>query len=166
MFELVTTERSRARALQGMRAGFVSRVVAAAIDVLIVFVVLLAALAAYAVVVYLVTSDPLDFPDPGAVWSGVAFTVLLVVGAHGRVVGLRAHPRRTPSSGCACSPSRGSGRRWRRALLRALIVVYVPVISMLWILVSRKNAGLHDLVCRTAVDLRLAAPARGPISTS
>ena len=32
-----------------------------------------------------------------------------------------------------------------------MIVVYIPVISMLWILVSRKNAGLHDLVCRTAV---------------
>jgi uncharacterized RDD family membrane protein YckC len=36
-------------------------------------------------------------------------------------------------------------------LLRAAIVVYIPAISMLWILVSRKNAGLHDLVARTAV---------------
>ena len=146
----MTTERSRAWALQGMRAGFVSRVAAAGIDVGLVFAVLLAALAAWAVVVYLVTSDPLEFPDPGAVWSGVAFTLLLVVvltvawSGSGRtlgnaVVGLRVLTQ--------------SGKRptWRRALLRALIVVYVPLISMLWILVSRKNAGLHDLVCRTAV---------------
>jgi uncharacterized RDD family membrane protein YckC len=31
------------------------------------------------------------------------------------------------------------------------VLVIVPVLSMLWILVSRKNAGLHDLVCRTTV---------------
>ena len=46
---------------------------------MIVFVALLAALAGYAVLVYLVTSDPLDLPDPGAVWSGAAFTLLLVM---------------------------------------------------------------------------------------
>ena len=38
-----------------------------------------------------------------------------------------------------------------RALTRAVIVVALPGISMLWIIVSRKNAGLHDLVCRTTV---------------
>jgi uncharacterized RDD family membrane protein YckC len=133
-----------------MRAGFVSRVAAASIDVVIVFVTLLAALGGYAVVAYLVTSDPLEFPDPGAVWSGAAFSVLLVVvltvawSGSGRTLGNAFVGLRVLTQ---------SGRRptWRRALLRAAIVVYIPGLSMLWILVSRKNAGLHDLVCRTAV---------------
>jgi uncharacterized RDD family membrane protein YckC len=146
----VTTERPRARALQGMRAGFVSRVAAAAIDVTVVFAALLAALGAYAVLDYLITSNPLTLPNPGVVWSGAAFSGLLVVAltvawsGSGRTLGNAAVGLRVLTE---------SGKRptWRRALLRALIVVYIPAISMLFILVSRKNAGLHDLVCRTAV---------------
>jgi uncharacterized RDD family membrane protein YckC len=45
----------------------------------------------------------------------------------------------------------GDELTFARAVCRALVLVIVPVLSMLWILVSRKNAGLHDLVCRTAV---------------
>ena len=132
-----------------MRAGFVSRVVAAAVDVLIVFVVLVLALGGYAVLAYLFTSDPLEFPDPGAVWNSVGFTALLVVvltlawSGSGRTLGDAAFGLRVLTES-------GNRPSWRRALLRALIVVYIPI-SMLWILVSRKNAGLHDLVCRTAV---------------
>jgi uncharacterized RDD family membrane protein YckC len=146
----VTTERARARTLQGKRAGFVSRVAAAAIDVMIVFVVLLAALGAYAVVDYLFTDDPLNFPDPGVVWNSVVFSVLLVTvltlawSGSGRTLGNAA-------VGLRVLTESGNRPTWRRALLRAMIVVYIPAISMLWILVSRKNAGLHDLVCRTAV---------------
>jgi hypothetical protein len=40
------------------------------------------------------------------------------------------------------------------------------VVSMLWILVSRKNAGIHDLVCRTTVIYdwrpRLVSQSRPP----
>ena len=146
----MTTERARARALQGKRAGFVSRVIAATVDVLIVFVLLLLALGAYAVVKYLFTSDPLELPDPGAVWSGVLFSAILVTvltlawSGSGRTLGNAA-------IGLRVLTESGARPTWRRALLRALIVVYIPAISMLWILVSRKNAGLHDLVCRTAV---------------
>ena len=47
-----------------------------------------------------------------------------------------------------------------------MIVVYIPLVSMCWILVSRKNAGLHDLVCRTAViyDWRAQPVSRIPTS--
>ena len=38
-----------------------------------------------------------------------------------------------------------------RACARAVIVVLFHVVAMGWILVSKKNAGLHDLACRTAV---------------
>ena len=133
-----------------MRAGFFSRVVAAVVDVLIVFVLLLLALGGYAVVNYLFTDGPLEYPDPGVVWNSVTFSVLLVTvltlawSGSGRTLGNAAVGLRVLTE---------SGKRptWRRALLRAVVVVYVPVICMLWILVSRKNAGLHDLVCRTAV---------------
>ena len=146
----MTTERARARALQGKRAGFMSRVAAATVDVLIVFVVLLLALGAYAVIDYLFTDDPLQLPDPGVVWNSVVFSVLLVTvltlawSGSGRTLGNAA-------IGLRVLTESGERPTWRRALVRALIVVYIPAISMLWILVSRKNAGLHDLACRTAV---------------
>jgi uncharacterized RDD family membrane protein YckC len=133
-----------------MRAGFFSRVVAATIDGVIVFVVLLLGLGGYAILAYLLTSDPLELPDPGVVWSGASFSALLVTvltvawSGSGRTLGNAA-------IGLRVLTESGNRPSWRRALIRAVIVVYVPVISMLWILVSRKNAGLHDLACRTAV---------------
>ena len=144
------TERTRAVALQGTRAGFVSRVTAAGIDVLIVFVTFLLALAGWAVVVYLLTDDPLDLPDPGAVWSGAGMATLLIVvltlawSGSGRTIG-------NSLVGLRVITERGSDASWRRALIRAVVVVALPVVSMLWILVSRKNAGVHDLVARTTV---------------
>ncbi|MEX1007292.1 MAG: RDD family protein [Acidimicrobiia bacterium] len=144
------TERSRASTLQGQRAGFVSRVTAAAIDVGIVFSAFFAALAGFAVVRYLLTNDPLDLPDPGAVWSGVGMFVILVLvltvawAGSGRTLGDTAVGLRVVTES-------GEELRWRRALVRALVVVFLPVISMAWILLSRKNAGLHDLACRTTV---------------
>ena len=146
----MSTESPRARALEGMRAGFATRVIAAGIDVAIVFVALLAVLGGYAVVDYLVTSNPLELPDLGALWSGVAFSLLLIVvltvawSGSGRTLG-------NAFMGLRVLTESGNRPTRRRALLRAAIVVYIPAISMLWILVSRKNAGLHDLVCRTAV---------------
>ena len=127
--------------------------VAAIIDVLIVFVLLLLALGVLrggrATSSRTIRSSS---PIPASVWSSVALQfVILVAVLTVAWSGSGPHPRRQPSSGCACSPNRGTGPRWRRALLRALVVVYIPVVSMLWILVSRKNAGMHDLVCRTTV---------------
>ena len=144
------TERPRAIALQGLRAGFVSRVTAAAVDVLIVFITFLAALAGWAVLVYFLTNDPLDLPDPGAVWSGVGMAVLLIAvltlfwSSSGRTIG-------DSLVGLRVVTRTGNKLSWRRALVRAVVVVVIPVVSMLWILVSRKNAGIHDLVCRTTV---------------
>ena len=140
----------RSVALQGTRAGFVSRVTAAVIDVLIVFFSFLVVLFAYSVVVYFLTDDPLDLPDPGAVWSGAAMVVLLIVvltaawSGPGRTIGNIA-------VGLRVVTDKGESLGWFRALVRACVVVGFTVISMGWILVSRKNAGLHDLVARTTV---------------
>jgi uncharacterized RDD family membrane protein YckC len=146
----VKTQSPRAIAMQGLRAGFVSRVAAAGIDVLIVFLAFLVALAGWAVVVYLVTDEPLDLPDPGAVATGAAMLVLLIIvltfawSGSGRTIG-------NSVVGLRVVTQHGNDCSWRRALVRATVVVVLPVVSMLWILVSRKNAGLHDLVCRTTV---------------
>jgi len=146
----VTAGVRRAVALQGRRAGFASRVAAATIDVLLVFVGFLLVLAVYAVVDYLVTDDPLELPDPGAVWTGTGMVVLLVVvltlawSGPGRTIGDMAVGLRVVTES-------GAELRAPRAFVRAVVVVGLPVLSMAWILVSRKNAGWHDLVCRTTV---------------
>jgi uncharacterized RDD family membrane protein YckC len=58
----------------------------------------------------------------------------------------------------------GAQLRWPRALVRAVVVVGLPILSMGWILVSRKNAGWHDLVARTTVvyDWRPRSPESRP----
>jgi uncharacterized RDD family membrane protein YckC len=146
----VSTRQPRSVALQGTRAGFVSRVTAAAIDVVTVFLLFLVALAGYAVVAYLLTSDPLNLPDPGAVWSSVGMLLLLIV----VLTAAWSGPGRTLGDiaiGLRVVTERGEHLGWFRALVRACVVVGLPVFSMGWILVSRKNAGWHDLIARTTV---------------
>jgi uncharacterized RDD family membrane protein YckC len=146
----VKTEQARGRELQGTRAGFVTRVLAAAVDVVLVFLLLLAAFGAFGVLEYLVSDQPLDLPDPGAVWSSALFLVILVVvlteawSGSGRTIG-------DALLGLRVVTESGARLSWKRAVARAVLLVIIPVVSMLWILVSRKNAGLHDLVCRTTV---------------
>ena len=71
-------------------------------------------------------SDPLDLPDPGAVWTGAAFTVLLVMvltiawSGSGRTLG-------NAFIGLRVITESGKRPTWRRALVRAVIVVYLPV---------------------------------------
>jgi uncharacterized RDD family membrane protein YckC len=151
----------RSIALQGTRAGFVSRVTAASIDVVLVFLAFLVSLAIFAVVKYLLTDEPLELPDPGTVWSSTALILLLVVvltaawSGPGRTIGNIA-------VGLRVVTEKGESPRWFRALVRALVVLALPIVSMAWILVSKKNAGLHDLVARTTVvyDWRPRAQAR------
>ena len=144
------SQRARADALQGTRAGFVSRVTAAVIDVIVVFLALLGGEAMFAAVRAVFGDEPFEFPDVGALESsGLLIGVLVIVltltwSGSGRtlgdgIVGLRV--------------VREDGRRltWARAAVRAVIVVSFHVLAMGWILVSKKNAGIHDLACRTAV---------------
>ncbi len=144
------SERRRADALQGTRAGFVSRVAAAVIDVLLVFLVLLAGEAMFAAVRAIFGEEDFVMPSVGAFWSSGLLVVILVVvltfawSGSGRTVG-------NGIVGLRVVREDGRSLSWVRALVRAAVVVLFPLLSMLWILVSRKNAGIHDLVCRTAV---------------
>ncbi len=47
--------------------------------------------------------------------------------------------------------NRGQPLRPRRAFLRALICATLGAIALAWVVVSRRRAGIHDIVVRTTV---------------
>jgi uncharacterized RDD family membrane protein YckC len=140
---------AEARALQGHRAGFASRVVADAVDLGIAWLLGLSAVLVAGVVKYLLTGPPFHLPvlpnwlDAGAGGAIAVVYLGLSWAATGRsvgkqVVGLRVVGR--------------DGRRmalWR-SFARALLYVLFPA-GLLWILASRRNASIQDLVVGTAV---------------
>ncbi len=138
-----------ARSLQGSRAGVVSRVIADGIDYLIAFVIYFALLAGFAITAYLLTSQKLKFPDPPVAVSIVVPWLILVAyltagwGGTGRTFGKTVMGLRVVT---------GKGLRLppRRAFLRALLCATIPWV-ILWVVISHKNSGLHDILFRTAV---------------
>lgn len=139
-----------ARGLQGTRAGFPTRVTADFIDIGLIAVAYVAMLVGLGIARYLVDGKSLSIPSPSpAVTLAVTWTIagLYFFGAYvgtGRTVGKQLMGVRVVNT---------KGRRVRPlpALVRVLIVLYLGVPSMLWILISRKNAALHDIAARTAV---------------
>lgn len=140
---------SQASAVQGQRAGIVSRTVADVIDLGLVGALCGAALLLYGVGDYVLTGAPFALPRlprPG----GAAGSSLIAVGylaAGWAVAG------RTPGKQFAglrvvrvCGRPLTAGR----ALLRAALCVLFPL-GLLWVLISRRNASLQDLLVRTAV---------------
>ena len=140
----------RARAMQGRRAGIVTRLLAGAVDVGVAFVLYTAVLYAYAVIHYLLTSKPLELPTPdtwvrAVVAGAVTFFYLVSAWAStGRTIGSQI-------LGVAVVTDRGGALSTRRAAGRAIVCMLIGGPSLVWILVSRKNAAIHDLLCRTAV---------------
>lgn len=142
--------RERARAMQGLRAGFVSRIVAGGIDIAIILVTYELILVGWGIIDALFNEKQFDLPTP-SVWLSSSSLVLLIVvvlvaawSGAGRTLG-------DSLMGLRVVRESGEDVGFARALVRALVLVVVPVVSMAWILVSRKNAGLHDLVARTTV---------------
>jgi uncharacterized RDD family membrane protein YckC len=138
-----------ARTLQGHRAGFVSRIAADAIDLGVVWAIGLSALLFAGVVRYLLTGPPLRTPVLPS-WLGATAGLAIAVGylasgwaATGRTLGKQVAGLRVLDRG---------GRRipLRRALLRAVLCVAFPA-GLLWILVSRRNASVQDLLTGTVV---------------
>jgi len=138
-----------ARALQGHRAGFASRVVADLVDLGVAWLLGLSALVAAGVVMYLLSGPPFRLPvlpnwvDAGA--GGVVAVAYLTFSwaATGRSVGKQIAGLRVVTQG---------GRRlsvWR-SFARALLYVLFPA-GLLWVLASRRNASVQDLVVGTAV---------------
>jgi uncharacterized RDD family membrane protein YckC len=140
---------AEARALQGHRAGFASRVVADLVDLGVAWLLGLSALLAAGVFGYLLTGLPFHLPvlsnwlDAGA---GAAIAVGYLAfswAATGRSVGKQLAGLRVVD--------RAGGRLvlWR-SFMRAVLYVLFPA-GLLWVLASRRNASVQDLVVGTAV---------------
>ena len=138
-----------ARAYQGQRAGLVTRFVAAAIDGVVVVLVLVVGYAGVAVTLFLVNPQGFRFPDLTLVFSlAAAFVVLVVYLAlswwvSGRSYGCLVMGLRVVSF-------RGQGMRLPGAVVRALFCAAFPI-GLLWIGVSRENRSVQDVLLRTSV---------------
>ncbi len=138
-----------ARPFQGLRAGLVTRLVAAVIDTVVVAVVLILAWAGYAGVRFLL--DPRGFNLPNATLlfsftiSFCAAVLYLSVGwmISGRTYGCHVLGLRVVSY-------RGQRMRPLGAFARALFCVAFPI-GLVWCLVSKANRSIQDVVLRSSV---------------
>lgn len=149
-----------ARAYQGRRAGLVSRVVAAAIDSVVVTTGLLLGYAGIAALIFVADPRTFSFPDVNLVFS-VFWWLTLLVGY--LTITWRASGR---SYGCLVMGLRVVGRNGRKlglvgALVRATLYAVFPI-GLLWCAVNRENRSVQDLVLRTGVvyDWQPSAHAR------
>ncbi|RFU22149.1 RDD family protein [Geodermatophilus marinus] len=138
----------RRPAVQGRRAGLVTRALANVLDVGVVLAVLAAGYAAVTVSAFLLAPRAFRFPAPplsllltcGAVVTAAYFTVAWTGGRTwgARVLGVR--------------PVSASGRPlgWALATLRAALCVAFPV-GLLWVAVSPSRRSVQDVVLGTAV---------------
>lgn len=138
-----------ARPYQGRRAGLVTRMVAAAIDGVVVVLFLLVGYAAVAVLLFLLDPRGFSLPEAGLLFSMASALVALVVYETlawwlagrtygGLVMGLRV------------VGLRGRRMRFTSSLVRAVFSAFFPI-GILWVAVSRENRSVHDVVLRTSV---------------
>ncbi|MET0844094.1 MAG: RDD family protein [Mycetocola sp.] len=138
-----------ARPFQGHRAGLVTRIAAAAIDLGIVIVALVVCY--LGLTAFLFLFDPRNFtapaPSPWLVYVAGCLLLIVYVGVSwmgsGRtygnhVMGLRVVNRK------------GLRLHLLVSLVRAVLYVIFPI-GLLWVLVSGHNRSLQDLVVRTSV---------------
>jgi uncharacterized RDD family membrane protein YckC len=142
-----------ARPFQGDRAGFVSRSVAAGIDVTLVFIVVLCTVAALWMLSYVFNPT-----GSSSAWTGRVPPALLFVlygyflnwiywtvcwATSGRTIG-------NLIMGLRVVNFRGKHLRWSGAAVRSLFCTTVPI-GLLWVIVSRANRSVQDVVMRTSV---------------
>ncbi|WP_317442040.1 RDD family protein [Streptomyces collinus] len=134
---------------QGRPAGIVSRVIAAAVDVLVVLAVVAAVELGWAALGHLLLGPPGGFPDLGLGGGGILGSAVALVylaaswGTAGRTVGDHLMGLRvTRRSGARLGPV--------AAVLRALLYLAFPL-GLLWIPVSRRRASVQDLVVDSTV---------------
>ncbi|MFD9098114.1 RDD family protein [Streptomyces collinus] len=135
--------------VQGRPAGIVSRVIAAAVDVLVIIAVVAAVELGWAALGHLLLGPPGGYPDlglGGGAILGSAVALVYLAGSWctaGRTAGDHLMGLRV---------TRGSGERLGpvAAVLRALLYLVFPL-GLLWIPVSRRRASVQDLVVDSAV---------------
>jgi uncharacterized RDD family membrane protein YckC len=140
----------RSRLAQGQRAGFASQVLAAVLDAAVIFALDFAVLAAFGFVRFLLTNEDYEMPQPGPGGNATLFFVIGVTllwsawSGSGRAPGMAVLGLRVVGRD-------GSRLSSRRALWRAVVAVPTLGLGVLWVLVSKKNKSLYDLLCGSAV---------------
>ncbi len=135
--------------IQGRRAGLVTRMLANVVDAGVVIGALLGAYAAVSIIEFLWAPKEFQFPAP-------TLAVALVVGGAVEFVYLTVAWRtwgRTWGDqllGLRVVNFRGAHLRWAGATIRAALCVAFPI-GLVWVLVSRENRSVQDVVLRTSV---------------
>jgi uncharacterized RDD family membrane protein YckC len=130
-------------------AGTVTRLLAAALDMLVVLLLLGAGFVGVAALGFLVSPLSFRWPTPSPSLSGLVGLLLavgyLTVGwaISGRTCGAAVLGLRVLSNGRV-------RLGWARAFLRALLYVIFPV-GLLWSAVSRERRSMQDVVVRSIV---------------
>ena len=137
-----------ARAFQGERAGFPTRVTACIIDLGVIAAVMFGVWLAVSVV-QLIFTPGVDI-DPPTVGQLVAWGYVLAViywtgawATSGRSLGAWF-------MGVRVVGSKGNRLSWPMSLLRAIFCVSFPI-GLLWSIFSKRNRSLQDIVLRTIV---------------
>jgi uncharacterized RDD family membrane protein YckC len=136
--------------LQRKRAGIVSRLGADGIDFVVVEVIFAMVFVGFAFARFLLTDKPFELPHPPlGVTSGYQFLLLTAYLAWGW-----ASTGRTPGMallGLRVLTDDGRPLSIPRSIARAALCAAVGPILLAWALVSRRNAGIHDLLLSTSV---------------
>jgi uncharacterized RDD family membrane protein YckC len=133
----------------GTRAGLVTRSIANIADLVVVVLVVAGGYVAVAATRFLLSPTTFQFPAPSpgtllllGLWvQAVYFAVTWAVvgGTYGdRLLGLRV------------TDDRGARLGWRSCAARAVLCTLFPI-GLLWVLVSRENRSVQDLLLRTSV---------------
>jgi uncharacterized RDD family membrane protein YckC len=140
----------RARDAQGRRAGFVSQAMGVVLDSAVIIALDVAALAAFGFVRFIVNDDDWEMPQPGPVLGVIILTVIGVAllwsawSGSGRAPGMAVLGLRVVSRD-------GTRLSSRRAFWGAVIGVLTLGLGVGWVLVSKKNKSIYDIVCGTNV---------------
>jgi uncharacterized RDD family membrane protein YckC len=142
-----------ARGFQGQRAGFVSRGIAACIDVFLIFLVVLLTAAALWMMSFIID------PATAAAESGSRVPELLYLVIYGYFLNwvywtvCWALSGRTIGNlvmGVRVVSRRGHRLGWSGAAVRSAFCAFFPI-GLLWVIVSGANRSVQDVVLRTSV---------------
>ena len=139
---------ARAHSLQGFRAGFVSRLAADTIDVIVVVAIEFGLLLLATVIRYLFTRDFKLLGLPTWLTLGIFWVIAVVYltsgwATTGKTLGKQVAGVRVVQASGGRLPS-------GRALVRAVLYAVFPA-GLVWSLISRKNASAQDLLLGTVV---------------
>ncbi|WP_244928462.1 RDD family protein [Nocardioides sp. W7] len=140
---------AEARTHQGQDAGIISRLIAALLDLATVICGLVAAYLSWSATLFLLDTRTFRFPQPSAALLFGAYFVVATcfLAAPWRVNG-RSYGQHV--MGLRVTTRHGDLLSLPRALLRAVLCVYFPI-GLLWVVVSRRHAAVHDLLLSTVV---------------